>query len=219
MRVMEVASPYAKVAKTRQKSDVNFGQQYARYKSTLEKVFCNNLIKDFKIIKTEFNKNYLNNLIMDVWRLPKSQVSQTFNDLSKFFDRTGNDLRRLSQFADSIGLRTNEARTLVVDKNGDTLVGLYNLGPYDKGYFSKTDHEQVVLEFRNPDTGHFVGLSRDSENGLAITKNHERVELDYDDGFYYYKSLSKQGYKPSVYVDYRGNGDGSSGGSFWDIFR
>lgn len=217
MRVMSVALPYTRKADKCQKTNVNFGvHNLSEYKRVLEEVYNKTSIKNTKIMKLEFNKDYLNCLIMRAWTLPRELTNPIFYELNKFLTRTNNDFNKLPRYTDSIGLGRNQSIDLIKDDRGETLVGLHNLGPYDKGLFSKTDHDQIVLEFRNPDTGHFVGFSRDSEDGVAVTKNNERVELDLYDNFFYYKSLSRQGYKPSVYVDYKGGGGSSSGGSFWD---
>ena len=86
----------------------------------------------------------------------------------------------------------------IVEDNGKPLLACYNFGKYDRGLFFKTQHEQVVLEFKDPNTGKFVGFSIAKDGGVAITRNSGRDEI-YPEPFYHYRAHSKEGYDATMY--------------------
>ena len=138
---------------------------------------------------------------------------------SIFYDAKKLGFKYYDAIARKIGLGIGQYKTLAYDSDNQSRIILGNLGPYNKGYFGVTNHDQVVLEFQDPIKPEtFIGFSRDDETGIALTRLDGRHEF-YDNGYdYSYKSFSTQGYKPEAYREYYDQEGESSKQTFWSWF-
>ncbi len=123
-------------------------------------------------------------------------------------------VKRLHELREKLNVNPFQYYRFLSDSPEKFYVSLHNLGKYED-----SNVEQIVLQFKNPNTGEFIGLSNDADDNLAITTNNNRHEFYYNsEDSCPYKGLAEGTYIPNQYLDYFDR-DGNSirkNTSFWD---
>lgn len=91
----------------------------------------------------------------------------------------------------------------LAEKDGKELLGMYDFGPMNIGWFKETDYHQLALVFKDPnEEGKEIGFSLNSQGGLTVIICPMRYELFPS---FALLSVSNKGYIPMTY--YNLNGD------------
>lgn len=123
-------------------------------------------------------------------------------------------IKKLHELRSQFNVNPNQYYRFLSDSPEKFYVSLHNLGNYEN-----SNVEQIVLQFQDPNTGTFIGLSNDENDNLAITTNNSRHE------FYYrqedncpYKGKADGTYIPTQYIDYYDESGASvrKNLTFWD---
>lgn len=159
--------------------------------------------------------NFINNLLNIFDHFPEYSKSKDYSVISRgLVNITTEKIKKLS---DTLNLKVGEYRD-IVNLGGMSYLIVANLGPYDKGLFSTTDHDEIIFEFKNPEKDDFIGFSLDVDRDLAVTRPHSRTVFYDTNDEKIYKGTLVGGYKSTTYNDFR-NKDGSTPQpSFFDWF-
>ena len=123
-------------------------------------------------------------------------------------------IKRLHNLRNTFNVNPDQYYRFLSDSPEKYYLSLHNLGNYEN-----TNVEQIVLQFKDPNTGEFIGLSNDENDNLAITTNNRRHE------FYYrqedncpYRGKAEGSYIPTRYIDYYDESGNSvkKNLTFWD---
>ena len=191
--------------KTQNSNNVNFGWYTTQYKKAFNEFYNTEFVRYAGKLNYELYSNMFKKLGEFLASFPTYTQKNGFHE-AHHFTKWG-AVPYLESLAEDLNVKPGMSKYLVED-NGKKYLGIHNMGRYDKGWFSKTDHSQIVLEFRDPDTDRFIGFSPDIDKNSAITRGAERIEF-YDYSIEYpIKRISHQGYIPEVY-DVMLDGDGN----------
>jgi hypothetical protein len=215
MKVSPINS-YLNVSKCSDVSKTTFG--------SYRKAFCNEFsTRANRLVPSSLGESndsvicsLVNNFLTLLERFPSHCKSNDFRAIS--IGLTNITAKKIKNLSDKLNLKVGECREIVTSEGKPYLI-VANVGPYETGLFSKTAHDEVIFEFKNPETDEFIGFSLDMDCDLAITQPHERCVYYDMPNEKRYKGTIVGGYKETTYSDLR-NKDGSiPQSSFWDLFK